>query len=213
MSTIPSYKVMTGNLTRREWLRFLQKIAIGNPCACSPGKPHNHWIWKGGHIGDGYGSFHWRGDIYYAHRFIFMALQGSTPTSLQTDHLCRIHDCVNPQCLEMVPPRTNYLRGDSPPAENARKTHCKEGHPYDESNTRHNGDGSRRCRICATLWSKKHQKPQTHNCHSPGYSQGRNARLLAEGFCPRHRTARLVPGKKSCETCLAYWQERWRNRP
>lgn len=31
---------------------------------------------------------------------------------------------------------------------NARKTHCKRGHPFDEENTRVEPDGARECRTC-----------------------------------------------------------------
>jgi len=37
---------------------------------------------------------------------------------------------------------------------NARKTHCAQGHPYDEANTAMLG-GHRRCRQCEREWHRK----------------------------------------------------------
>ena len=45
--------------------------------------------------------------------------------------------------------------------ENAGKTHCPQGHPYDEANTYHRAyDHSRQCRACnrerARAWKQRH---------------------------------------------------------
>jgi hypothetical protein len=40
------------------------------------------------------------------------------------------------------------MRGVGVAATNAKKTHCPQGHAYDESNTEHRANGRRRCRAC-----------------------------------------------------------------
>lgn len=66
------------------------------------------------------------------------------PKGRDVDHLCGVTLCVNPAHLEVVTHRTNILRGNSPQAANARKTHCPRGHPYDMLTS----SGGRWCSIC-----------------------------------------------------------------
>ena len=58
---------------------------------------------------------------------------------------------MNPAHLELVPLKINYLRGVGTPADNARKTHCKRGHPLSGDNLRMGtqfGLPKRVCRQC-----------------------------------------------------------------
>lgn len=81
------------------------------------------------------------------HRFAYEFLIGPIPEGLQLDHLCRRPHCVNPDHLEPVTPRENYLRGISPAAVNATKMECRRGHPFDEQNT-YVYRGRRHCKAC-----------------------------------------------------------------
>lgn len=83
-----------------------------------------------------------------AHRFAYERAHGPIPDGLTIDHLCRVRPCVNPEHMEAVTSGVNVLRGESPWAKNARKTHCVRGHAFDEANTLHLR-GQRRCRACA----------------------------------------------------------------
>lgn len=87
-----------------------------------------------------------------AHCFAYEITVGPIPDGLEIDHLCRVRSCVNPSHLEAVTRRTNLLRGKSPIALNAQKTHCVRGHSFDESNTYIRQDGRRAggrcCRAC-----------------------------------------------------------------
>lgn len=84
---------------------------------------------------------------FLVHRFSYELFVGPIPPGLVIDHLCRNRRCVNPGHLEVVTQRENIRRGESPIAENFRKTHCPHGHEFDESNTRVGVHG-RVCRAC-----------------------------------------------------------------
>ncbi|MFJ3170616.1 HNH endonuclease signature motif containing protein [Streptomyces roseus] len=120
--------------------RFWAKVAQEQPSGC--------WIWTAGLSPDGYGKFSSGGRYVRAHRLAYSTLIGPIPPGLHLDHLCRVRRCVNPAHLEPVTHRENILRGATLPAANAAKTHCPQGHAYDEANTHREPDGRRRCRIC-----------------------------------------------------------------
>ncbi len=116
--------------------------------------PNVCWLWlgttAGGHVGRRYGWF--RDDrMVYAHRFAYELLVGPIPEGYTIDHVeakgCTNTLCVNPSHLEPVLHKENILRGNGPAAQNAKKTHCPQGHPYDVGNTYVYPYG-RRCRIC-----------------------------------------------------------------
>ena len=67
----------------------------------------------------------------FAHIVSYRHFRGPIPIGLELDHTCRVTCCINPDHLEAVTHRTNVLRGKSPTAGNAQKTHCPNGHPYD----------------------------------------------------------------------------------
>lgn len=113
-------------------------------------------LWDGVIKDSGYGviwtklpSGKWR--KRHAHRVIYQEVHGPIADGLQIDHLCRSRNCVNIDHLEAVPGRDNYLRGTSPWARNAQKTHCKRGHEFTPENTAKRSDGGRRCRACGRL--------------------------------------------------------------
>ncbi len=107
------------------------------------------WNWNGSRNADGYGQFHRNGSNIGAHRYSYELNVDKIPEGLVIDHLCRNRSCVNPAHLEPVTQKENCLRGTSPWANNARKTHCKYGHLLSEN---------RRCIICRRSQQRKYKK-------------------------------------------------------
>lgn len=121
--------------------RFMSKV-VKQPNGC--------WQWIGARKGGGqaYGAFRLSRRLAYAHRVAHELFVGPIPDGLQLDHLCRNTLCVNPDHLEVVTSRVNTLRGDSPLAEYARRTHCAQGHRFTPENTFRRRDGGRGCLAC-----------------------------------------------------------------
>jgi hypothetical protein len=119
--------------------RFWSKVDAAGFC----------WEWTGSRS-NGYGMFHFEGRDVRAHRWAYEFLVCPIPEGLDLDHLCRNHACVNPDHLEPVSHRTNVIRG-ARPRQHAMKTHCPQGHPYDEVNTYRNPNhpSHRTCKACA----------------------------------------------------------------
>jgi hypothetical protein len=86
---------------------------------------------------------------------VYELLVGPVGADLTLDHLCRNRACVNPDHLEPVTIAVNVLRGESPPARNARKTHCPQGHEYTPDNTYYNQKGWRACATCSKAWARQ----------------------------------------------------------
>ena len=87
--------------------------------------------WQATQTKKGYGVITLKGRQWKAHR-VAKALSGEfVPHWLVIDHLCRNTSCVNPAHLRVCTNAVNVLAGESPIAQNKKKTHCPKGHPYD----------------------------------------------------------------------------------
>lgn len=84
------------------------------------------------------------------HRVVYELLVGPIPEGLQLDHLCRNRVCGNPDHLEPVTNRENWIRGENLTARTVRNDICQRGHPF-SANARVRPNGSRTCRACERL--------------------------------------------------------------
>lgn len=133
----PGEAFVPRTFTERMWAKFQRDE---NGC----------WLWTGCIMATGYGQVNLGGrsaGLSVAHRAMYELIVGPVPPGLDLDHLCRVRHCVNPSHLEPVTRRVNLLRGETVTAANAAKTHCPQGHAYDEANTIRY-EGKRQCRIC-----------------------------------------------------------------
>lgn len=127
--------------------RLFNSLSVGGFDAC--------WEWHGDLQTDGYGRIWLNGKTRYVHRVLYEEFRGPIPDGVQIDHLCRNRCCANPRHMELVTSGENTLRGEGLTAQNARKTHCVNGHEFSEENTRRYGpDGRyRMCRACQREWA------------------------------------------------------------
>lgn len=113
-------------------------------------------LWTGVKEHGGYGMVWANGKTRLVHRVLYELLAGPIPDGLTLDHLCRVRHCANVAHLEAVSMAVNVLRGQSPSAANARKTHCRRGHALTGLNLRITG-GRRCCRACARIRQQEYR--------------------------------------------------------
>lgn len=118
--------------------RFLAKVDKTETC----------WLWTGWVDRNGYGRFWLDGRSPGAHRVAYELYVGPIPAGLEIDHLCRVRNCVNPAHLEPVTTAENVRRtlAFREPYQ-ASMDACRNGHPYDDENTRFTATG-RACNTC-----------------------------------------------------------------
>lgn len=148
-------------LAARNYKRFWAKVDKTGEC----------WLWTAGTFTSGYGQFWMYGEGITAQRAAVL-LEGQTiPEGWQVDHLCRTRLCVRLDHLEVVTAWENNRRSTSPSAKNLVKTHCPQGHPYDETNTYHlKKKVGRMCRQCLRdAWNRRYAAGKYH------YRRGKKA--------------------------------------
>lgn len=124
------------------------------------------WLWMG-NLADkrGYGLVSVRsGDKYIrigAHRFSWQLHKGPIPKGILVCHHCDVPSCVNPDHLFLGTHSDNtkdaHSKGRMDAGEKWRtKTHCPQGHQYDEANT-FRYQGRRYCRACGRKYRKTYR--------------------------------------------------------
>lgn len=114
------------------------------------------WLYAGYKNPDGYGvifcTVNGKTINHRAHRVTYENFVAPIPDNMVLDHLCRVRHCINPAHLEAVTDKENIMRGIGASAKNSVKTHCPNGHPYNNRNTYTHtsakGNKERYCRRC-----------------------------------------------------------------
>lgn len=106
------------------------------------------WEWPGERTSKGYGRAPMNGKRRRVHRVVYEHFVGPIPAGADLHHRCHNTVCANFEHVEPLQPRDHTLRGSTPPALNALKTHCKRGHPLSGDNLRIGPRGERRCFTC-----------------------------------------------------------------
>lgn len=123
----------------------------------SPRTDAGCWLWISTPGTRGYGQMR-SAFGYTPHRFAYEIFIGPLPNGMTIEHRCHTEDaacaggvtcphrrCCNPTHLEPVSAEENTRRGRR---WQLRKTHCPQGHKYDEANTYVDRHGHRHCRRC-----------------------------------------------------------------
>ncbi len=123
------------------------------------------WIYMGS-LSNGYGKI-WDGVRSpagnpvpsFTHRVTHEHFIGPIPDGVEPDHLCRVTSCCNPYHLELVSHQVNLQRAVRPDVNpgaefHKAKTHCPQGHPYNEANTGWWRNG-RVCKTCKMLRARE----------------------------------------------------------
>ena len=109
------------------------------------------WIWRGSLLQSGYGQVSMRGfgaSTMSAHRAAWLLTYGEISQGRWVLHHCDNPPCVRPEHLYLGD-RVDNMRDTVTRHRHfqQQKTHCRNGHPYDEANTIHYKN-QRRCRTC-----------------------------------------------------------------
>lgn len=163
------------------------------------------WNWTDFKDKDGYGKFSFNGKSRIAHRISYELHLGKIPDGLTLDHLCRNTSCINPIHLEPTTSKENTMRGISPSAKNAAKTHCKRGHEYTPQNTwivnSVSGKG-RVCKICNRMRERELYKSQQEDLGKTVGPHGSAKTHCKKGHEFTEENTYITPlGRRQCNEC------------
>lgn len=151
--------------------------------------PSGCWLWTGKPTADGYGQFVMDGTNRHTHRWAWIFAHGEAPVG-QVNRSCGVPACVNPDHLYVGTQSDNIFDSvEHGTHRNAAKTHCPQGHPYDEENTliekTRTGVG-RRCRQCHRDRARAQYRRKMKD---PGFREAERQRAEAKnrrnGYKPR----------------------------
>lgn len=171
--------------------RFWAKVELQGDCL----------VWTGYRNAGGYGVFGVDGRAQLAHRWIYIQTKGEIPGDFPLDHLCRNRACVKVEHLEPVPIQVNIRRGIAPAAQNARATHCKYGHPFDEANTKVRPNGKRDCLTCITIANRTRIRTERDNERARNWYHKNAERVIAQRRAKRAQERENRPPKELAAFC------------
>lgn len=107
-------------------------------------------IFKGGKNKGGYGQVCVMRRQTSVHRYVWERDVGPIPEGMQIDHQCRNRACCNIDHLRVVTPKMNATENivGNIRLEQAKKTHCVNGHEFTIENTKIHSGHFRKCRAC-----------------------------------------------------------------
>lgn len=181
--------------------RLRERVVVDQESQC--------WLWQGSISPDnGYGRVFvgsktdGTNRLASVHRVAYEAFVGPIPEGLTIDHVkargCRHRHCINPEHLEAVTRGENSLRGDGPAAQNARKTHCNQGHPLSGENVRVTQRGHRHCRTCERNWARFYYQAVERGPHNRDKTHCKHGHEFTE-----ENTYRGKNGRRNCRRCNA----------
>lgn len=99
----------------------------------------------------------------YAYRLVYEAATGLPCPEGVAHHTCENPACVNPHHLQFIP-REQHLKEHDLHGDwgQALKTHCPQGHAYDDENT-YVYRGERGCRICRREAGRRYRTSRRAN--------------------------------------------------
>lgn len=184
-------------------VRFWPKVdRTGGPDACWP------WLAQ---LSSGYGRFVAEaGRNVPAHRWAYEQVHGAVAPGADLDHACHNRACVRPDPAHVYATTPKLNRGWY----HASKTHCPQGHPYDDANTYRTPSGRRLCRACrraprtgqtGSYWAAKTHCPAGHpyNDENTYLYQGRR-------YC---RACKMSRSTRTRVTADGHAVKRWVRKP
>jgi len=83
----------------KAWDRFWSKVNKTETC----------WLWTASKNAYGYGTFGiGRKETWLVHRYAWTHLVGPIPDGMELDHVCHVHNCLNPKHLRTVTSKQNH---------------------------------------------------------------------------------------------------------